>query len=125
MPKKRNIAAALAVVLAPLFLQGCGGSSNSDTYGFEQRPTELDARVVQYGGQGETVPQWFQDKWGQNMYRNAPMGEGPMRTPVTGYRTPFGFVSADRKPQQGPVYQQGWTRPNPWDSLMDAGFSLE
>jgi hypothetical protein len=59
-------------------------------------PTELDSRVIEHGQQGQQVPQWFRDKWGQDIWGGAPMGEGPQQQPTPGYRTPFGFVAQDR-----------------------------
>jgi hypothetical protein len=60
------------------------GSAQSDVYGGELKPTELDARVVEYGGRGEQAPEWFREKWGQDIWRDTSQGEGPMQQPTKG-----------------------------------------
>ena len=103
-------------------LQNWASNSQSEGYDYQYQPTELDARVVEFGGRGEQVPQWFRDKWGQDIWRDVPRGEGPMRQPVEGYRTPFGYVAKTYGPTQGPSPYRPVSR---WEQLADSGFSQD
>lgn len=96
--------------------------AQSDTYGGVMHPTELDARVVEFGGRGEQAPEWFRQKWGQDIWRDVPRGEGPMRQPVEGYRTPFGYMAKTYGPTQGPSPYRPVSR---WEQLADSGFSQD
>ncbi len=103
--------------------------AQGELYNYQYIPTELDARVVQHGGKGEGVPQWFRTKWGQDTFGGLPRGEGPMPQPKPGFQTPFGFVDKYTPPPvaQGPWADTGWRRDGRfvWDTLMDSGFDLD